>query len=937
MTHEWTEPLPSTPRVPDAAVTPECPGARDWPRRTPGRTTRDVQPPASRDPRPSTTRDVRPPTVRDSHFPTTRDNPGTGTRRDDPADTSGRLDPVSDLVLPDYLAREYDVAEEFDSGAEADVALIRRRRDGHLKVVKIYRRGITLPQGFVQQLATADPAHVLPVTRSTYTGWKTPRFIEVMDYLPQGSLESLLQRTGGTMTGLARDILIEMTDALDYIHNELHIVHRDIKPANILIRSRNPLDLVLADLGIAAELAELRRSRRETTGGIKGTLVYQSPETLNMSDAGAARDWWALGMTLCEVLTGVHPFKDSRGNPLRDENMIRHAITMGSIDLTMITDERWNLLCHGLLTHDPDHRWAAPQVRAWLAGDSPPVAAHRPQHGLSEHAVRPYRFVDGSRFTDPAALASHMVAHWEEAARVFTSEEECATLRTWIREEVNDTHIDVNSLLPISGGDPSRVDTRIIEFTAHYLSGQDPTFRGVRISARDLAERYVQASERWEQDALLVALTPAVAAALADTQRNDTAGPTGQSDEYYALASLSRFAERIDHTIDEARVQISRSAPSRVEGVDIGATVRDGLPLCVARARGLARAALLSSGAAKGIRDEFARIRARSPQWFVELCSTAASHPAAGAAVRPGSEAGHDEIALKALALTLIDLAAIYDQAAAAAVAQAERERAVARAEQQRRQAEVLAQQQQSAQRARLLTRRDRDGRALLWAVGLCVTVLVPLVLGYFVMGKTPLLKPNPAVLTDDVRKFSDHFPAYYLAGVFLILIVLAAALLWPPVQGRPLWTGIGVVALIGAIMAATHASSSWDGAEFKAIDRLSSTSFPFDKHYYTCGSSYFDLNFKNGEHQMWQNYLAKTTDLAGTACNRVVVYQGWNQVGVFTLSDGDTFVANSWDNTNASRGGFTLTDIFVNIRTAKGHQLRYSLDGAERNDFALT
>jgi serine/threonine protein kinase len=908
MTHEWTEPRAGTP-----------------------------QPPTSRDPRPPTTRDVRPPTVRDGRSPTTRDNPTTGTRRDAPADTPDQPDPVSDLVLPDYLAREFDVAEEFNSGGEADVALIRRRRDGNLNVIKIYRRGITLPQGFVQQLATADPAHVLPVTRSTYTGWKTPRFIEVMDYLPQGSLESLLQRSGGTMTGLARDILIEMTDALDYIHNQLHIVHRDIKPANILIRSRNPLDLVLADLGIAAELAELRRSRRETTGGIKGTLVYQSPETLNMSDAGAARDWWALGMTLCEVLTGVHPFKDSRGNPLRDENMIRHAITMGSIDLAMVTDEHWNLLCRGLLTHDPDQRWAAPQVRAWLAGDSPPVAAHRPQQGFSDRAVRPYRFVDGTRFTDPAALASHMVVHWEEAVRVFTSEEDCATLRTWIREEVNDAHIDVNSLLPISGGDPARVDTRIIEFTTHYLGGQDLTFRGVRISARGLAERYVQSSERWEQDELLAALTPTVAAALADSQRNESAGPAGQSDEYYALASLSRFADRLDHTIDEARVQISRGAANRVEDVDVGATVRDGLPRCADRARGLARAALLSPGAAKGIRDEFGRIRARSPQWFVELCSAAASHPASGTAARPSSEADHDEIALKTLAVTLTDLAAIYDQAATTAVAQAERRRAVARAEEQRRQAEMLAQQQQSAQRARLLTRRDRDGRALLWAVGLCVTVLVPLGLGYFVMAKTPLLKPNPAVLTDDVRKFSDHFPAYYLAGVFLILIVLAVALLWPPLQGRPLWTGIGVVALIGAIMAATHASSSWEGAEAKAVDRLASTAFPFGKHYYSCGSSYFDLNFKNGDHQMWQNYLAKTTDLPGSSCNRIVVYEGWNQVGVFTLTGGDSFVANSWDNTNVSRGGLTLTDIFVNMKTAKGHQLRFSLDGAQRNDFALT
>ena len=52
---------------------------------------------------------------------------------------------------------------------------------------------------------------------------------------------------------------------------------------------------MLADLGIAAEVCRTAALlRRETTGG-QGHLVYQSPETLNMSDAGAPRDWWALG------------------------------------------------------------------------------------------------------------------------------------------------------------------------------------------------------------------------------------------------------------------------------------------------------------------------------------------------------------------------------------------------------------------------------------------------------------------------------------------------------------------------------------------------------------------------------------------------------------------------------------------------------------------
>ncbi len=638
-------------------------------------TTRDSHPPASQH-RPGTRRDVRPETVRDSSTP--------------PGDfATEMLSAPSDMVLPDYLAREYDIADDLNSGAEADVALIKRRRDGHLKVVKIYRRGITLPEGFVERLASADPRHVLPVTRSTYTGWRSPRFIEVMDYLPHGSLETLLDRAGGAVPDLAGDILVEMTDALDYIHNELGIVHRDIKPANILIRNRQPLDLVLADLGIAAEVTQLRMSRRETTGGVKGTLIYQSPETLNRSNAGAPRDWWALGMTMCEVLTGQHPFKYGRGDTLHDEGRIRDAITMGDFDLSMIRDQRWNLLCRGLLTHNPDDRWAAQQVRAWLAGESPPVAALRPpQH--SERTVRPYRFA-GQRFTDPVVLASHMVTNWDAAAAVFTSAEECGTLRAWIREDVNDSSIDVNALTPVTSSDQPQVDARIIEFTTHYRGGEDVTFRGARISSHDLAVSYLRAGEGWDRDPLLSALQPAVLAALTEAQLDENAGPDGQSGEYYALARLSRYAESVDRTIEQARSDIMRAASTWVAEADVGVDVRDGLPVRVARARAVARAALLSPTCLAEVRSDFGRLNTTSPRWFAELAAQAAGSHRENQSQNPtGASANATEVALKALAIGMVDLAIHYEHVCANA----------RRAAEQRRSAEEAAEAEAARQRA---------------------------------------------------------------------------------------------------------------------------------------------------------------------------------------------------------------------------------------------
>lgn len=606
----------------------------------------------------ATRRDGAATTRRDAAGSTARDNGrGGSTTRD--STVSGR---EYGIVLPDHLAREYNVVDDLSTGGEATVAVVQHRDTGHIKVVKIYRQGITLPQTLIEKLKNADERHVLRVDRSVYTGWATPRFVEVMDYVPDGSLAELLAQSRGGLPHVAREILVEMTDALDYIHDSLKMVHRDIKPANVLIRQRDPLDLVLADLGIASELDEIARSRRETTGSVKGTPAYQSPETLNSSDAGRARDWWALGMTMCELLTGQHPFKDSAGNELRDEGRIRQAITMGELDLSSITDERWNLLCRGLLSHHPDDRWGARQVRAWLAGQSPAVVSRRGPTP-SARAVAGFAFA-GRSFTDPVALASHMVTEWDKATELFTDSSECAALRTWIREDVQDTAIATNLLSP-AGSSAGLVDARIIAFTTHYRGPGEVILRGTRVTSGDLALRYLNAGDGWKNDAFLKLLHPKVIDALVESQYDPTVGQSGQSAEYRALAQFSRYAADTDREVTAAASAIQGAASEYVYGTDIGVDVRSGLAGRVPRAQAAARAALLSPVCLNDFRRELAMIDRTQPAWFAELCRQAGS---------TGSEAAPDAIARLALAIGIADLATLYEQSRASAEA-AERQR----------------------------------------------------------------------------------------------------------------------------------------------------------------------------------------------------------------------------------------------------------------------
>jgi hypothetical protein len=721
-------------------------------------------PPAPRIWRPPTSRDRQQPTTRDNAPPTSRDAPRiirrATTRDQTPPPERGHTtapDPgaSSAIRLPDYLDRDYDVVDELTSGGEADVAVIRHRGDGTLKVVKVYRGGIALPQSLIDKLAHPDPAHVLPVERRLYDKWRTPRWIELMDYLPTGSLDALLQSMPEGAPHLANDILVELTDALDYIHHTLEFVHRDVKPANILIRTLNPLDLVLTDLGIAAELADTRRSLRQTTGGVKGTLAYQAPETLNMSNAGAPRDWWALGMTLCEVLTGQHPFKDGRGNTLHDQSAIRDAITMGQIDLSMVTDARWNLLCRGLLVHQPDDRWGATQIRAWLAGDSPTVAANRVDGTQPGHQIGIYTFA-GQPFTDPHTLATCMLTHWDEAAALFTSKAGCDGLFMWIRHDVHDTSIPANLFVPVEH-EPSTVDARILEFTLHYRRGDEVIFRGIRITAGDLAQRYLRAAESWTNDAFLAALTPAVTATFVEARLDLVAGPHHQSSEYYALQRLSRYAGVVDQSIQTARSSIISAVSTPIGNTDVGTEVREALPARTNRARATARAALLSPECLVHIRSQFDDLKPRRG-WFAELCASASrtgQHPSTGTAGNP-AEADANGIALKCLALSITDLVALYEHAQAAAE----------NAREQQRVADEAAAAQAHRQQVRALKRGP-----LLRAAIAAVVSIVGLIAHNWAANQILPVGGFPQTWVYAVL----HWPSAQLQGAALILAVAAS------------------------------------------------------------------------------------------------------------------------------------------------------------------
>ncbi|XP_034488775.1 mitogen-activated protein kinase kinase kinase 4 isoform X1 [Drosophila innubila] len=176
-----------------------------------------------------------------------------------------------------------------------------------------------------------------------------------MELCSEGTLESLVELTGGLPEALSRRFTAQLLSGVAELHKH-GIVHRDIKTANIfLVDGSNSLKL--GDFGSAVKIQAHTTVPGELQGYV-GTQAYMAPEVFTKTNSdghGRAADIWSVGCVVVEMASGKRPWAQFDSN-----FQIMFKVGMGEKPQAPESlSQEGHEFIDNCLQHDPKMRMAA--------------------------------------------------------------------------------------------------------------------------------------------------------------------------------------------------------------------------------------------------------------------------------------------------------------------------------------------------------------------------------------------------------------------------------------------------------------------------------------------------------------------------------------------------------------------------------------------------
>merc|ERR1719262_695964 len=123
----------------------------------------------------------------------------------------------------------------------------------------------------------------------------------LMEFVNGGELFNLIRRKKRLGNDTGKFYAAEIILAFGHLHS-MDIVYRDLKPENVLLDSQGHVKV--ADFGFAKVV-------KTRTWTLCGTPEYLAPEVITIQGHSKPVDWWAMGVLIFEMLSGIAPFRGS--------------------------------------------------------------------------------------------------------------------------------------------------------------------------------------------------------------------------------------------------------------------------------------------------------------------------------------------------------------------------------------------------------------------------------------------------------------------------------------------------------------------------------------------------------------------------------------------------------------------------------------------------
>ena len=142
-----------------------------------------------------------------------------------------------------------------------------------------------------------------------------------------------------------------MALALNHLHS-INIIYRDLKPENVLLNYDGHIKI--ADFGFAKFCPNM-------TWTLCGTPDYLAPEIVGQQRYNKSVDWYALGVLIFEMLSGLPPYHQPVPNPV----LLYERIAAGPahIHWPAFNPDAKDLICK-LMESDPSRRYGNLQYGA---------------------------------------------------------------------------------------------------------------------------------------------------------------------------------------------------------------------------------------------------------------------------------------------------------------------------------------------------------------------------------------------------------------------------------------------------------------------------------------------------------------------------------------------------------------------------------------------